>query len=823
MTENATSRGRTRTPSIDWWLVALLVIPVLYFLPEVLGLSVFAGIDTTRLNMPIRFFDRQAFASGALPLWNPYLFAGFPGLAESESGAFYPGSIFMHLPGDFFHWYSIGVVAHLVIAAGGFYFWMRIRGHSRVASAFLAATYSTTPFLIFHITAYGLLTSIVWLPWYFAIFELGLKGGHPVRTGLWLALFLAVMIAAGSVQAVFIGTFGLLLYAFGTIVFQQDGVARRCVFVRSLMILLPAVISPFLAALQLLPTAELSSVSERVATDALEFFRLGSWLNVPRLVSLIVFPALDRPADIQDYGSSLCYLGAVPFILAVASLSMRHDRKWSALLPLLLVGVPALILAFGLNLPGYKYIAEIPPFAMFRYPGRMAHLALTMFLPLAAPAIDLFLGISRGEQSDSIDSFWSGVAWGTGLLILAALLGLLFGHPSLRIGLALALFFGMVLVFAYAAPRSAGRISIGRPAYLLVVTSLVLSIGAQVFLTYPFSRVLVQERGKFDESLAFFDELNAQFPTQLEIPRLLMPGSHYLLDPDAMSKLGWRAQEDIWDNMSGNASALRNITALRGLTPLNQQDWKLVLRDTLQSRLRTVQDISADTGEAKVLDETSMRIIRMLGADVLILDGDDWIVPGYELWRTDLDLPFSAGIAAYRAVGGWVRDAHFVERVSFGHFGYAEFLRWAGSEDVDVEREAIAEAPEGTSPLVQYTSPLDASITGRERGFNWMRFEVSVEGGDDAFMVTGENYYPGWNVYIDGARSTLYKTDFILSGVNVPPGNHTIEMRYQPRSVLLGMIVSLLSLAVWALLMAVVIWLHSRGRPTLPPPIEENG
>ncbi len=818
------SKGKRRI-SFDWWLLAVLLLPVLYFLPEILGTNVFAGIDSSRLNMPFRYFDRQAFAEGVLPLWNPHLFAGFPNLAESESGVFYPGNFFIHLPGDFFHWYSIEVVFHFMVAALGFYTWMRLRGHAQATSAFLAATYGTTPFLIFHITAFGLFTSIVWLPWYMVIFDHGLKARHPVRTGLWLALFLGFMLVSGSVHSAFLGIFGLIVYGIGKIIVQPGKPEKVKLLLRCLVVLLPSVLAPVMAAVQLLPTAELTVLSERAAFDDIEFFELGTWLNIPRLSSLIVFPALDNPSELQDYGSSLCYMGAIPFILAFASVRVHMQEKSKVLVPLIIVGIITLLLGFGLNLPGFKYLVEVPPFSIFRYPGRMAHVALTFLLPVAAPALDSLFRMMKGEKGDVWDAWWSGFSKGMVVAGVVGILGLMFGSGLTKPGYGIALVLCILALLAVVAPKKIDGDKIKTPAFTLLIIALVLSLAVQLFLTYPFSRILVPKRGNFDESLTFFDDVKAEFPTEWEIPRVLQAGSFHLLNPDAMSNLSFTAQENIWDNMSGNAAGLRGVTSIRGLTPLNQNNWKLVIRDTLQSRIDTVIARCAVSDEPKTPDVMSMRLIRMLGADILLLEGDDWNIPGFELWRTDLDLPYHEGLCAYRVSenrGGWVPDAYFVRNAWYGEYDYAALLGWLREDGLDIENEAVIqrrhpagfedrEFPEATNyrGILRDYNP-DATILSRDRGMNWLSFDVNIEGDQLAFLVTGENHLPGWNAYVDGDRVQLYQADLLFIGIEIPPGEHTVELRYQPKSVVDGIIISISGIIVWLLFLGVVTWAHRK-------------
>jgi hypothetical protein len=59
------------------------------------------------------------------------------------------------------------------------------------------------------------------------------------------------------------------------------------------------------------------------------------------------------------------------------------------------------------------------------------------------------------------------------------------------------------------------------------------------------------------------------------------------------------------------------------------------------------------------------------------------------------------------------------------------------------------------------------------------------------FAVFSEIYYPhGWNVYIDGKKTTYCKTDYALRGLAVPAGKHTIDFIFEPPSVKKGEAIS---------------------------------
>jgi hypothetical protein len=67
-------------------------------LTMLIGYVLFAPLTTGQLiighDMDEHFhaeaFNRQAFAQGQIPLWNPYIFSGFPAQADIQTLVFYP-------------------------------------------------------------------------------------------------------------------------------------------------------------------------------------------------------------------------------------------------------------------------------------------------------------------------------------------------------------------------------------------------------------------------------------------------------------------------------------------------------------------------------------------------------------------------------------------------------------------------------------------------------------------------------------------------------------------------------------------------------------
>ena len=53
----------------------------------------------------------------------------------------------------------------------------------------------------------------------------------------------------------------------------------------------------------------------------------------------------------------------------------------------------------------------------------------------------------------------------------------------------------------------------------------------------------------------------------------------------------------------------------------------------------------------------------------------------------------------------------------------------------------------------------------------------------DGVVVFSEIYYPGWQATIDGQPVDIARADYILRAINVPAGEHTIEMWFDPQSI----------------------------------------
>ena len=82
-----------------------------------------------------------------------------------------------------------------------------------------------------------------------------------------------------------------------------------------------------------------------------------------------------------------------------------------------------------------------------------------------------------------------------------------------------------------------------------------------------------------------------------------------------------------------------------------------------------------------------------------------------------------------------------------------------------------------------------------------------------AYLVLSDSWYPGWVAAVDGAEVPIERANLLFRAVRLPPGEHVVEFRYEPRSVRLGALVSAGSIvASIVLLVGLGVWQRRRRR-----------
>lgn len=104
------------------------------------------------------------------------------------------------------------------------------------------------------------------------------------------------------------------------------------------------------------------------------------------------------------------------------------------------------------------------------------------------------------------------------------------------------------------------------------------------------------------------------------------------------------------------------------------------------------------------------------------------------------------------------------------------------------------------------SQPEQAEITR----YDHTRIEISAALSKKGALVLNDAWHPNWRVWVDGEERHLGQVNQAFRGVLLDPGKHVVEMRYSPRTFLIGKIFSGIGLAVLLCLVLFRKWIDPR-------------
>jgi O-antigen/teichoic acid export membrane protein len=307
-------------------VILLLLLPLLLFAPVVLGPKTLLPVDNLFQDEPYRAaaeelgvyyphnhlvsdlilqnyvwkrFLVEALQSRELPLWDPYIFAGHPFLANGQHSGLYPLSIvFYVLP----LWRAYGVFAWLQLGLAGVfaYLFARVLGVRRLGGLIAGITFQFSGFMVVSSVPHPMIIAAAsWLPFILAMVELIVQQrpalGRRPATLPWAllgALGLGCHMLAGHVENTYFVLLVTGAYALWRLISKSanervgelDGVSRR---VRGLArpafwLVVMLVLGLALGAVQFVPLYEVATTSFRTGEAAASLQQVLGWAYPPR-------------------------------------------------------------------------------------------------------------------------------------------------------------------------------------------------------------------------------------------------------------------------------------------------------------------------------------------------------------------------------------------------------------------------------------------------------------------------------------------------------------------------------------------------------------
>lgn len=745
--------------------------------------------DVMVQNYPFRDSLARALRAGTLPLWDPAINCGFPLLAEGQAGSLYPPNLVAALALPTWAGLTAAVLAHVWLAGLAMYGLVRVLGGSRPAALTAGLTYSLSGYLTVRAMSPNYLAVAAWVPVLFLLVELAWQR----RRWAWLLplpAVVALQFLAGHPQAAAYGLLVFLVYALWR--------ARTIGVAWWKMAAVPGLVGlgGALAAAQLVPTAELVSLSKRGTGLSLDRF-LQMSLPPERLITLILPNYFGNSGTGSYWGQEagffiqLCpYLGVLGLFLCLIAVLERRDAGTGAFA---WIAVAGLGLSLGRYTGFFELLYDIPGLASFRIPSRFLLWWALGGSVLSGLGLDCL--IQGREVSFRRRAAIAGLASVGGVMVW-------YNGPALG-----------------ALPGPGPGATYGQD--LLADTwRAALALGAAVLLAELGWRwrglALVAPVAVFADLFSFGHGFNAVIPTSTytDIPASAR-AIHRDLDrapmgPGVVSALG-------------RARCVSVVSEAN--SPWNWHGGWMVDMASYRAYPATLRMYTATQyGLANTLPGWSPLHLRshweLTGAYPSLLPAVNarYVVSHRPLSWPDLEMIHRGQVRVYSWRRALPRAYVVSEAVSMPD--PQQRLAYLGSARFRPRRQVV---------LSQAHSTAGSRAEGREEAglvaaaisvYEPQRVVVDLPG-VGGYLVLSDTHYPGWRAEVDGRRRQILEANHAFRGLAVEPVDRQVVFTYAPASFRLGAWVSALAL----LFYAGVVW-RARGRvvtlapspsPSMPP------
>ncbi len=747
----------TGRSSPRWPLLVLAAALLLLFAPVLRGEVFFWGLPTLQFY-PWREFAWETLRAGHWPLWNPYNGAGAPLLANYQSGLLYPFNwAGLVLP---LSWtMSVIAIAHLFLAACGMWALMGRLGAPLLGRGMSALAFGLSGYLVARLGTYPIISTSAWLPWLLWAAAGVCRARRPRDLGL-LALFAGLQLLAGHAQTAW---YSLLLT--GAFLGWQTAVARPRPWSRLALAAGALLLGAGLAALQLLPTAELLAQSSRSNGVGYDFAMNFSY-DPPRVLNWIAPNFFGSPGDGSyvtegAYFEDAVYIGLIPLVSALAAAAGWAWGRWRrqpqpvfASVPFwLVITAVGCLLALGDNTPVFPWLyRHVPTFGLFQAPVRWHLWTVTAMSALAG------IGVANWGRGRwlffSVRLATAGCAGAAALALFADRLlpPEIMGNDGVQV-VVRALFTTAVLgalagLMTLAQPAAGGwRYRWWMAAALILVAGDLVWAAQGLNPTVPAAFYDPQARSSAEQPRAYWPkavEYSATFDRYL-------PMDDY--------RVAVARQREFRESGLANLNLLDRAPLLNNFDPLQVGH--------LAAFIETIE-ASPPEQQMALLQAAGVNAVYALAAD---------------------------GAPRRQALALPAARAWFVERVTCYPLNTAagQMLSEPGWQPFQEAKLATsAECPTAAAAAVRAVGAPDPNA-----------LQVDVHAPAGGFLVIAQTDYPGWEAWVDDQPARIWRANGAFQAVEVPAGTRQVWMVYRPTWAAPGLLISLVSLvSILALLRA---------------------
>lgn len=720
------------------------------------------GDDQIRIFYPERTFTNKMFAKNTIPLWNPYVFAGTPHLANFQSAVFYPLNImYLFLP-QIYAW-ELLLIIQPIMATFFMYLFLKLFKLEKPAIWLGAISFGFSGFMLVWSQENVVVgQAALWLP--LALF--GIEGY--ISTGKrWYYFFAVLSHVCCFLAGFFQVTFYIFLFTFLYGIFRTKNIFTFVsIYVFSLLI----------SAVQLLPSIEGFLESPRSTSSAWYLFETYL-LPITHIFNVLVPDIFGNPGAYNFFGhgfyrETILYAGLIPLVFAIYA---YFKSKTNFVIRFF---ITAALFSFFLTLdsPFTRWLFQLPlPLLPTFLPSRIFIITTFCISTLSAFGLSIWI-----KQKDEVRIMFRIFFVLYSILLFIALYGLFLllnsSILSTKIN-ALVLLKNLILPFAMLSFLYL-LVKIKKIVNLSLLGTVILTLFGQFYFLnkylvigepqflYPKNAVIsyLQSRNSFDRFLTLREPIQENISTIAQI-----------YSAEGVNPIFPRRYGQLLFAVKNNGKITNDIPRV-------------------EARLSELGD-----KENPYVDDRRLRLFSLLGIKyIFYFDDHNKKNSQANKFSQDLFKPIWQQNNWYGLTYTNALPRVFLVNKIHIQKSPQKIVDLLFDRNFDLSTSVIIEEkpPELISSFQNHSSDSFAKITLYEP----QKIEIATYTDKPQMLFLSDNYYPGWTAYIDNKETKIYRANYTFRAIYLPKGEHTVQFLYQPLSFRVGSTISIVSGLVFFLL-----------------------
>ncbi|MBW3015144.1 YfhO family protein [Candidatus Woesearchaeota archaeon] len=763
--------------SLKFFLL-LLVLTLLFFNQILLNPNKI--LYSKHSDIPAQFSIWKYIEHSSFTQWNPYLFSGTPLLANPHVGYFFPLSLaFLPLNPD--SSFGYGFIILLFIAGLGTFLYCRQIGLKQYSSLTASVIFMFSAFFTTRIIAghYYIVSVIALTPLIFYLFEKTITE-ESYYYALLTALVWSFQLLAGQTHLFFYSSFTLLIYFFLRLInlyFEKRSI--KPLFKPVFLVAISFIFLLSLSSIQLIPSFQLSTLSTRTGGTSYEFassFSLPSQnLATVILPNLFGTPAKDNYFGYGPFWEHCLYIGIIPIILSLISLTKIKDKDQRFIRIFTILGIFSVLFSLGKYTPFFKFFyLFIPGFNLFRIPASYLFLFCFSGAILSAYGLEFTL---EDKISVNLKKFISTFLILISILAIISVITTTFLKPTIIV-------YGKTLAEQkyYDIPEGHTRtnslqevLSKVDSVFNTIYSSLITFTCILLLSTLAFYLLYKSKLSKrqFFASILILILVDLWFfglpMVSVEDPSKVYhsnPVINFLNQDDSYFRVF-----DLANIIPAQLAVRNNIFSVSGYDPIILKHYAdftnlAIPTDTL------ALDTTLPLVDHKLTEINNIEILNLLNVKYII---------------SEENISKFKKLQEYNYITEYNKYSGLTGKISSGYLylnkdALPRAYTFTKAKKLTINKQTIFYPLDPIEQDITYFSPNEITI--------------KVNTSKKSLLVLSEVSYPGWNVYINEEPAELKTFNKVFRATEINPGKYILEFRFEPSDYKIGKRISILSLII---------------------------